>query len=157
MRGGAFLNGKEGRVGFRKKSPKYFLEKILLVFERTIKVLQYLMFRILLGKISMFRRNAPINAKRFIQDRDTSICLWVIEDIIIMSFNSVYKLPSCEPGSKNWFAPRLSRIMLHESEIPEIHSEVTMNLTFIYLTSHSIIILSEVSSSHDFKIGRAHV
>ena len=27
MRGGAFLNGKEGRVGFRKKSPKYFLEK----------------------------------------------------------------------------------------------------------------------------------
>ena len=24
MRGGAFLNGKEGRVGFRKKSPKYF-------------------------------------------------------------------------------------------------------------------------------------
>ena len=28
--------------------------KILLVFERTIKVLQYLMFRIILGKISMF-------------------------------------------------------------------------------------------------------
>ena len=27
MRGGAFLNGKEGRVGFRKKSPKYFLGK----------------------------------------------------------------------------------------------------------------------------------
>ena len=31
MRGGAFFNGKEGRVGFRKKSPQYFLEKILLV------------------------------------------------------------------------------------------------------------------------------
>ena len=29
VRGGAFLKGKEGRVGFRKKSPKYFLEKIL--------------------------------------------------------------------------------------------------------------------------------
>ena len=35
--------------------------KILLVFKRTFKVLQHLMFRILLGKISMFRRNAPIN------------------------------------------------------------------------------------------------
>ena len=45
-KGGAFLNGKEGRVGFRKKSPKYFLEKILLVFKRTFKVLQHLMFRI---------------------------------------------------------------------------------------------------------------
>ena len=42
--------------------------KIRLVFERTIKVLQYLMFRILFRKISMFRRNAPINPKRFIQD-----------------------------------------------------------------------------------------
>ena len=27
MRGGAFLNGKEGRVGFREKSPKYFFGK----------------------------------------------------------------------------------------------------------------------------------
>ena len=42
--------------------------KIRLVFERTIKVLQYLMFRILFRKISMFRRNAPIDTKRFIQD-----------------------------------------------------------------------------------------
>ena len=89
--------------------------KILLVFKRTIKVLQYLMFCIPLRKISVFRKNAPINAKRFIQDRDTFICLWVIEDIIVMLFNSVYKLPSCEPGSKNRFAHRLSRIMLHES------------------------------------------
>ena len=60
-KGGAFLKGKEGRVGFRKKSPQYFLEKILLVFERTFKVLQHLMFRILLGKISVFRRNTLIN------------------------------------------------------------------------------------------------
>ena len=29
MRGGAFLKGKEGRVGFRKKSPQLFLEKPL--------------------------------------------------------------------------------------------------------------------------------
>ncbi len=36
--------------------------KILLVFKRTFKVLQHLMFRILLRKISVFRRNAPINA-----------------------------------------------------------------------------------------------
>ena len=91
MRGGAFLNGKEGRVGFRKKpflmgksdanecnensfsncrvqlalSTKkdgMILEiKILLVFERTFKVLQHLMLRILFRKISVFRRNAPIN------------------------------------------------------------------------------------------------
>ena len=67
MRGGAFLNGKEGfcplqgepkgsqrllKVGFRKKSPKYFLEKILLVFERTFKVLQRLMFRILSERLA---------------------------------------------------------------------------------------------------------
>ena len=68
MRGGAFFNGKEGRDDFRKTSfwlkgdggirkisPQYFLEKILLVFERTFKVLQHLMFRILLGKISVFQ------------------------------------------------------------------------------------------------------
>ena len=42
--------------------------KILLVFERTFKILQHLMLRILFRKISMFRRNAPINPKRFIQD-----------------------------------------------------------------------------------------
>ena len=54
--------------------------KIRLVFERTIKVLQYLMFRIPLGKISVFRRNTPINPKRFIQDRDTPISLWVTDE-----------------------------------------------------------------------------
>ena len=40
--------------------------KILLVFKRTFKVLQHLMFRILLGKIGVFRRNAPIDTKRII-------------------------------------------------------------------------------------------
>ena len=34
----------------------------VLGIERTFKVLQHLKFRILLRKISMFRRNAPINA-----------------------------------------------------------------------------------------------
>ena len=63
MRGGAFFNGKEGRDDFRGKSPQYFLERIHLVFERTFKVLQHLMFRILLGKISVFRRNAPIDTE----------------------------------------------------------------------------------------------
>ena len=62
--------------------------KILLVFERTFKVLQHLMFRILLGKISMFRRNAPIDTKRFIQDSDTTISLWVIEVVISYSSSS---------------------------------------------------------------------
>lgn len=52
-----------------------------LVFKRIIQVLQYLMLCILLGKISMFRRNAPINPKRFIQYRDTPISLRVIEVI----------------------------------------------------------------------------
>ena len=42
------------------------------------------MFCILFRKISMFRRNAPINAQRFIQDRDTSISLWVIEVITLV-------------------------------------------------------------------------
>lgn len=41
------------------------------------------MFCILFRKISMFRRNAPVNAKRFIQDRDTPISLWVIEVITL--------------------------------------------------------------------------
>ena len=44
-----------------KKDEMILENKIRLVFERTIKVLQHLMFRIFLGKISMFRRNAPIN------------------------------------------------------------------------------------------------
>ena len=57
--------------------------KILLVFERTIKVLQHLMFRILFRKISVFRRNAPIDTKRIIQDRDTPISLRVIEVITL--------------------------------------------------------------------------
>ena len=35
--------------------------KIRLVFKRTFKVLQHLMFRILLRKISVFSRNAPID------------------------------------------------------------------------------------------------
>ena len=63
--------------------------KFLLVFKRTIKVLQYLMFRILLGKISVFRRNAPIDTKRFIQNRDTPISLRVIEVItLILEYRS---------------------------------------------------------------------
>ena len=59
--------------------------------ERTFKVLQHLMFRILLGKISMFRRNAPIDTKRFIQDRDTPISLWVIE-VITLPFTHLTSL-----------------------------------------------------------------
>ena len=39
------------------------------------------MFRILLRKISVFRRNAPIDTERIIQYRDTSISLRVIEVI----------------------------------------------------------------------------
>ena len=46
---------------------------MILEIERTFKVLQYLMFRILLGKIGAFRRNAPIDSERIIQYRDTTI------------------------------------------------------------------------------------
>ena len=60
-----------------------------LVFKRTFKVLQYLMFRILLGKISVFRRNAPIDTERIIQYRDTTISHWVIEVItLILEYRS---------------------------------------------------------------------
>ena len=73
--------------------------KILLVFERTFKILQHLMLRILFRKISVFRRNAPINAKRFIQDRDTPISLRVIEVITLIlkysSFVSIRSTPYC--------------------------------------------------------------
>ena len=55
-----------------------------LVFERTFKVLQHLMYLILLRKISVFRRNAPIDSERIIQDRDTPISLWVIEVITLI-------------------------------------------------------------------------
>ena len=46
------------------------------------------MFLILFRKISMFRRNAPIDTKRFIQDRDTPISLRVIEVVISYSSSS---------------------------------------------------------------------
>lgn len=61
---------------------------------------------ILFRKISMFRRNAPINPKRFIQDRDTPISLRVIEVIskslsIGFFFNSSeYSFPSLLMPSK---------------------------------------------------------
>ena len=42
----------------RRRDPRKILE-----IKRTIKVLQHLMFRILFRKISMFRRNAPIDTK----------------------------------------------------------------------------------------------
>ena len=47
------------------------------------------MLCILFRKISVFRRNAPIDTKRFIQDRDTTICLRVIEVItLILKYSS---------------------------------------------------------------------
>ena len=71
----------------RDVEPSLMVKKdgMILEIERTFKVLQHLMFRILLGKISMFRRNAPIDTLRIIQDRDTPISLRVIEVIISCS------------------------------------------------------------------------
>ena len=66
-----------------------FRKKNLLVLKRTVKVLQYLMFRILFRKISVFRRNAPIDTERIIQYRDTPISLRVIEVItLILEYRS---------------------------------------------------------------------
>ena len=47
------------------------------------------MFCILITEISMFCRNHPIYTERFIQDRDTTISLWVIEVItLILEYRS---------------------------------------------------------------------
>ena len=46
---------------YRDRIIYHRLVKDRLVFERTFKVLQHLMLRILFRKISMFRRNAPID------------------------------------------------------------------------------------------------
>ena len=48
----------------RDVEPSLMVKKDGMIFEikRTFKVLQHLMFRILFRKISMFRRNAPIDA-----------------------------------------------------------------------------------------------
>ena len=64
---------------------------MILEIKRTFKVLQHLMFRILLGKINVFRRNAPIDTKRFIQDRDSPISLRVIE-VITLPFTHLTSL-----------------------------------------------------------------
>ena len=63
------------------------------VFKRTFKVLQHFMFRILLGKISVFRRNAPIDSERIIQDRDATISLRVIE--VINASHALHHSYSC--------------------------------------------------------------
>ena len=81
---------KDGMI--LEKKDEIILEiKIHLVLERTFKVLQHFMFRILFRKISVFRRNAPIDTKRFIQDRDTPISLWVIE-VITLPFTHLTSL-----------------------------------------------------------------
>ena len=68
----------KGRRRDSKKITSIFLgPPFLLILKRTFKVLQHLMFRILLGKISVFRRNAPIDTERIIQYRDSTISLWV--------------------------------------------------------------------------------
>ena len=56
----ALSTNKDGMI-LEKRLDDFRNQNPLLVFERTIKVLQYLMFCILFRKISMFRRNAPIN------------------------------------------------------------------------------------------------
>ena len=57
------LFGQE-RGMVRDVEPSLMVKKdgMILEIKRTFKVLQHLMFRILLRKISVFRRNAPIDA-----------------------------------------------------------------------------------------------
>ena len=65
--------------------------KILLVFERTFKVLQHFMLCIFLRELCMLCRNFLINTKGFIQDRDTPISLRVIE-VITLPFTHLTSL-----------------------------------------------------------------
>ena len=54
---------------------------MILEIKRTFKAIQHLMYLILLRKISVFRRNAPIDSERIIQYRDINISLRAIEAI----------------------------------------------------------------------------
>ena len=47
--------------------------------EWTIKVFQHRMLRIFFGEISMLGWDIPIDTEGIIEDRDTTICLWIIE------------------------------------------------------------------------------
>ena len=42
------------------------------------------MFRIFFREIGMFCWNLPINTKAIIKNRDTSICLWMVEVITLV-------------------------------------------------------------------------
>ena len=60
------LSTKKDGMILEKRLDDFRNQNPLLVLERTFKVLQHLMLRILFRKISVFRRNAPIDTKRFI-------------------------------------------------------------------------------------------
>ena len=56
----ALSTKKDGMI-LEKRLDDFRNQDLHLVLKRTFKVLHYLMFRILFRKISVFRRNAPIN------------------------------------------------------------------------------------------------
>ena len=56
----ALSTKKDGMI-LEKRLDDFRNQNLHLVLKRTFKVLHYLMFRILFRKISVFRRNAPIN------------------------------------------------------------------------------------------------
>lgn len=58
-------------------------------------------------------------------------------------------LPKEEPCSKQWFTQRLTWIMPYKPHIPQRHTEVAMHFPFTFLVPKPIIILSEVTSTHN--------
>ena len=48
------------------------------------------MLRIFLREIGMFCWDLPIDTEGFIEDRDTSICLWMIEVITLVLEDSCF-------------------------------------------------------------------
>ena len=57
------------------------LVEIYIDIEWRIEVLQHRMLRIFFGEIGMLGWDFPIDTEGIIEDRDTSICLWMIEVI----------------------------------------------------------------------------
>ena len=60
------------------------LVEIYIDIEWCFEIFQHRMLRIFLGEIGMFGWDFPINTKAIIEDRDTSICLWMIEVITLV-------------------------------------------------------------------------
>lgn len=55
-----------------------------MIVKRRIKILQQRMLGILLAQDSLFRRNAPVNTQRIIQNADTTVRFRMIEVVTLV-------------------------------------------------------------------------